>query len=522
MDKDYLIKYWNKKNIQIISVINDYENGATIKELEKNYNSSIDNISNTIKIFSKPRTRSESLRNYTKNRHNSLNNLSEDVIINMIKFGLTKQNIADIFNISTGAELFKNKINSVDYKTLRKEYTNINNTEKYVDATKISDRIWKMLLMCFDSKELRTEFGASSRIITAKREQIDNDMIRRRVSFINQNFKNNQKIGLWVYMAIIDDDIFNHLSKSFKDSNKSDFRYFFNSFNACGRIGMLNNRDSKTTEIEQNVINSIRTFYSGNMETHNRDILNGKEIDIFIPEFNIGIECSPSYTHSTIGGIRDIPNTYHMNKKQEASKNGVYLMTLNDFALSETYLKNVFPAILKNRMGIGNKYVPDNESITLKEIDKEVSKNIINEFSDSYRFGSNISSVISISDKNKKSFGYVVIGKNKRDPLNKSIRILDIISKFNLPEAWDIFEYIKLFVNNKYGTQNIFATTRRFYGSGKFLINNGFIKQENIRHRALFIKKDDFIPSANNKQEIINNGYREVFDCGQTLFKYVK
>lgn len=69
------------------------------------------------------------------------------------------------------------------------------------------------------------------------------------------------------------------------------------------------------------------------IKLHDRTILNGKEIDIFIPSKNIGIEYNGLYWHSEING-KD--RNYHLNKLNECNNKGINLIQI----FEDEYIKN--------------------------------------------------------------------------------------------------------------------------------------------------------------------------------------
>lgn len=79
--------------------------------------------------------------------------------------------------------------------------------------------------------------------------------------------------------------------------------------------------------------NEIKDFIKTTHEVveHDRTILNGKEIDIYIPELNLGIEYCGSVYHASIGGVYgDKPKTYHIDKFLQAKESGIHLVTVFD------------------------------------------------------------------------------------------------------------------------------------------------------------------------------------------------
>ena len=95
---------------------------------------------------------------------------------------------------------------------------------------------------------------------------------------------------------------------------------------------------------------SIEIFIQLILNTHNidyiandRSILNGKEIDIYIPSKKIAIECNGIYWHS-IKCKFSRGNDYHFNKWNECRKKHIELLTIWEFEIWET------PEMVKNKI----------------------------------------------------------------------------------------------------------------------------------------------------------------------------
>ena len=90
----------------------------------------------------------------------------------------------------------------------------------------------------------------------------------------------------------------------------------------------------------------FRSYFS-EILTGNRVILDGKEIDIYIPEIKLGIEFNGLYWHSEEGG-KD--SKYHLNKTELCESNGIKLIHI--FEDEWLYKKNIVKSRLKNILGL--------------------------------------------------------------------------------------------------------------------------------------------------------------------------
>ena len=105
------------------------------------------------------------------------------------------------------------------------------------------------------------------------------------------------------------------------------------------------NEFAKNTTIE-NYIKAILDEYNINYTTNNRKVLQGKEIDIYIPDKKIAIECNGVYWHSSI--YKD--NKYHYNKYKSCSEHGIQLLTIWEDWIE--HKPDIVKSILLSKLGL--------------------------------------------------------------------------------------------------------------------------------------------------------------------------
>lgn len=129
--------------------------------------------------------------------------------------------------------------------------------------------------------------------------------------------------------------------------NNHTFEINFNLFHLRNMYGNVlcticnNPNDRKKSSFQIQVENFLQT---NNIEyiINDRKILNGKEIDIYIPEHKIAIECNGLYWHSEI--FKD--KKYHYNKFIECKKNNIKL--INIWEDDWLHKRNIVESILLN------------------------------------------------------------------------------------------------------------------------------------------------------------------------------
>ena len=81
------------------------------------------------------------------------------------------------------------------------------------------------------------------------------------------------------------------------------------------------------SEDERNIARWIESEFNCRVETRNRTLLKGKEIDIYLPDYKIGIEYDGNYWHQQL--LKD--RKYHQNKSIAAKELGIRLIHIFEY-----------------------------------------------------------------------------------------------------------------------------------------------------------------------------------------------
>ena len=104
-----------------------------------------------------------------------------------------------------------------------------------------------------------------------------------------------------------------------------------------------------TSKLEEDFVNFIKSFYYREIITSVRDKIPPMELDIFLPEFNLGIEINGSYWHSE----RFKDKNYHLKKYNLCKEKGIRLISiweweiLKDKSKIENFIKNLISEKVK-------------------------------------------------------------------------------------------------------------------------------------------------------------------------------
>lgn len=169
-------------------------------------------------------------------------------------------------------------------------------------------------------------------------------------------------------------------------------------------------KNSKLEEIIKDFLNQNKIKHIDN----NRSILNGNEIDIYLPDFNLGIEINGNYFHSETYGEKD--KNYHLNKTIVSNEKNIKLVQIFE---DELLLKqDITLSRLSGLLNLNKKISA--RKCEIKEINKNESKifldanhiqgNSIDKFRYGLFFNGELVSVMTFGSK-RKSLGF----KNKNN-----------------------------------------------------------------------------------------------------------
>ena len=134
----------------------------------------------------------------------------------------------------------------------------------------------------------------------------------------------------------------------------------------------------KVSNEEQELFEWLKTVYGEEIIQSNRSILNGKELDIYIPEKNIAIEYNGLYSHlyrpwenkdCLIKGPK-----YHLQKTIDCEKQGIQLLQF--FSDEWNYKQKIIQSIIKSKLGLTQKIYA--RKCEVKEISVDVKNAFLN------------------------------------------------------------------------------------------------------------------------------------------------
>jgi len=263
-----------------------------------------------------------------------------------------------------------------------------------------------------------------------------------------------------------------------------------------------------------------------------RKILNGKEIDIICPDFNVGIEFNGLYWHSDIYKNKK----YHLLKKELAARSGINLIHIweDDWILKRDIVLSRLSGILNKNSVIyarkcDIKYVDTRESVSFVN-DNHIQGNIGSNVKIGLYYKDELVSIMTFGNYRRS------LGKNT---IENEYELYRFCSKKYTNVIGAFSRLLKFFIKN-HSPKKIITYANYDWSSidNNVYIKNGFkfcditkpnywyFNSENKRiHRFAFNKaklvKDGYDPSFTEYEIMCNRGYNRLYDCGNLKYEMI-
>lgn len=306
----------------------------------------------------------------------------------------------------------------------------------------------------------------------------------------------------------------------------------------------LRHRISRSvSNIESEVVQFIESISDTRIDLHNRTIICPYEIDIYLSEYRLGIECNPTFTHNSSlgdpwsGHPKSI--NYHKMKSDECENQGIQLFHI--FGYEWKYKKDILKSMIQSKLGVNkvkryarnlyvDYHVPYNESrIFLENNHRQGS------CQSSYRIGlrTNQDELVAIMTfgKSRKTIGYQ----------NNSIELLRFCSRKGETIIGGASKLFKHSISLFSGSSKIISFSDRARTSGNIYKQLGFtlvrisdpgymwVNADNDmylsrvscqKHNLSKLFNEEIDMSKTEKQIMLEHGYVQVFDSGTCVWEY--
>lgn len=281
---------------------------------------------------------------------------------------------------------------------------------------------------------------------------------------------------------------------------------------------------------EQDLIDFIETLKVPYL-AHVKGMLENKqyELDIVFPKYNIAIELDGVYYHSSKNIEEDnYMSKRHLNKTEQCEDKGIQLLHIFENEWEDLTKKEIWKSVIRNKLGL-----TETKIYARKCVLSEISNKQAKEFCDLNHLQGGIYGSLNLGLFYKGELVQVAILAKPRFNKNYRYELLRLCSKLNTVVVGGASKLLK-------DLSNVVSYANRRWSIGKVYQSSGFnyVKKTNpcywywhsirndskLQHRSTFQKHrlpyllDTFDPNLTEQENMYNNKYKRIWDCGNLVY----
>lgn len=256
---------------------------------------------------------------------------------------------------------------------------------------------------------------------------------------------------------------------------------------------------------------------------------NNREIDIFLPEYNVGVEYNGLYWHSDVF----LENNYHLNKTKSMEDQGYKLIHI----FEDEWLNNkdIIKSRLKNIIG-----VTDNKIFARKTEIREISSKISSKFLKENHLQGSVNSSVKIGlYYEDKLVSVATFGKLRKSMGSKSkegvYELYRFCNKLNTNVVGGASKLLKYFIK-EYSPKEIISYADRRWSNGdlytkigfelvsktrpNYFYTRGVVRENRFSYRKDILVAEGFDENKTEREIMKERGYNRIYDCGTLKFSY--
>ena len=276
---------------------------------------------------------------------------------------------------------------------------------------------------------------------------------------------------------------------------------------------------------QSDVYNYVKSIYSGKVEYDNRIVLDGKEIDIYLPDLRLGIEYDGSYWHS------DKHTDYE--KLKIANEKGVNIVFIHDYEWYNDRMNPILKSIIRSKIYGADHRIYAREC-KLVELDKMVYAKFLNE---NHLQGDCVASVL-LGLVHNNELVQVMSFSCPRFSRDADWEMIRECSKLGLYVVGGKERLLKQF-EKLYKPNSLLSYCDARYFSGESYVRCGFSFKGLSKENYVYVTKDiqtviprykaqkknlpkilgnKFDLQKTEKENMLENGYLIIYDAGNLKF----
>ena len=287
-----------------------------------------------------------------------------------------------------------------------------------------------------------------------------------------------------------------------------------------------------SSTFEYDIINFIKTLLpTDEVITNTRTIIPPFELDIFIPSHNVAIECDGLYWHSEL--VNNNKN-YHIQKTNTCNDNGIKLIHIfeNEWNLKQDIVMSRLATIINS---------PLYKIHARKCLVKTISSHEGYEFLNNNHIQGGIKSEISQGLYYDNELVAVMTFGKTRYNKKYQYELIRFANKLNTSVIGGASKLFKNFIK-QYNPDSVISYSDKRWNTGKVYKNLNFTFSHQSPPNYWYFKNNDFQllsriqfqkhklkdkleifdPKLTEWQNMVNNGYNRIWDCGNDVFIWKK
>ena len=288
-----------------------------------------------------------------------------------------------------------------------------------------------------------------------------------------------------------------------------------------------------SSNIEKEISDYIKSIYNGELLYNDRQLIQPNEIDIYLPDLNIGFEIDGLYWHNE---INKPDKNYHLNKTIECENKGIRLIHI--FEDEWIYKKDIWKSMISNILGKTNIKLYARKC----EVKEITDSKIASEFLDQNHIQGKCGSSIKLGLYcNNELVSLMTFGKSRHFVGSHNIskyELLRFCNKLNTTVIGGASKLFNYFIK-KYDPESIVSYADRRWSQGNlyeklgfqlyneskpnyyYVIKNKRVYRFNFRKDQL-IKKYNCPPNISEKQFCLEQRWYRIYDCGCLCYLWKK
>jgi len=271
-------------------------------------------------------------------------------------------------------------------------------------------------------------------------------------------------------------------------------------------------------------------FFSDFSITRNsRNLISPREIDLYFDDYRLGIEINGVYFHSE--KFKSDPN-YHLSKLELAQKNNITLLQFWDFEVNNSF--DTVVNIIKSKLGVISTRIHARKTQVVNLNTRQKS-----DFLNKYHLQKNCGSSINLGLEYNNELVCVAAFSRNRFSKKHRYELIRLCTKHNIYVAGGASKLLSYFKRNFMNADDkLVSYADRRYSQGKIYDSCGFYLESISRPGFFYIdnqgryagsryqwqkhhmqkKLSRFDPRLSAVENMKNNNYYHVWDCGQLVY----